>query len=55
MPTDPGWVGLIPLEGDSRMICVKCDRLVRLGVYVVTGEPDKGMICWPCHLEGEEE
>ena len=36
------------------MMCVKCDRLVRLGVYVKTGCPDRGMICWPCHL-GEEE
>ena len=37
------------------MMCVKCDRLVRLGVYGTTGKPNQGMICWPCHLESEEE
>ena len=37
------------------MMCVRCDRLIRLGVYVEVGCPDRLMICWPCHLELEGE
>jgi len=33
------------------MNCLTCSRLVTLGVYAVMGAPEKGMICWPCHLE----
>ena len=37
------------------MMCRICGRLVRLGVYVVEGKPDEGMICWPCWLDFQEQ
>ena len=37
------------------MMCLICDRLVTLGVYVEHGNPSMGMICWPCHLLKEDE
>lgn len=39
------------------MMCVDCDRLVRLGVFVSPPDLTK-MRCWPCHLlieDGEQE
>jgi len=37
------------------MNCFICGQLVTLGVFVNKGQPENGMICWPCVLEGEEE
>jgi len=34
------------------MNCLTCGDLITLGVYVVEGNPEAGMICWPCHLKG---
>ena len=36
-------------------MCVRCDQLVRLGVFVIEGEPASGMLCWPCVIKEAEE
>jgi hypothetical protein len=38
------------------MLCVKCLQLVKYGTFTDVEMIENGQtICWPCHLEGEEE
>jgi len=44
------------IDAGDLMLCLKCLKLVKFGIYTNRKMIENGhTICWPCHLEGEEE